>query len=181
MANYDDLALIARLREKDFPVAEPNSPSPASIARDLLATIGKASLATLHPDKCRPYSSLVLIAPDEDGAPILLLSDLADHAKNLAADGASSLLLDGTLKGDKTAESLSGPRVSVEGDVELVQAEEDIARMKTIFIARHPEADLYAQFTDFRIYKMAVRRLHLIAGFGRIHWLDAKDVLGHQD
>lgn len=138
----------------------------------LLQHIGKASLATLHPKQCRPYTSLVLIAPDDDGAPIMLLSDLADHAKNLAADGASSLLIDGTEK-----ESLSGPRLSVEGLIKQIDDAEEAARLKDKFTARHEEAKIYVQFSDFKIYKMHPNRMHLIAGFGRIHWLDAKDVL----
>ncbi|MCE2517869.1 MAG: pyridoxamine 5'-phosphate oxidase family protein [Alphaproteobacteria bacterium] len=148
--------------------------SPQDIARGLIDRVGKASLATLHPQKCRPYTSLVLIAPDDDGSPVMMLSDLADHAKNLAAEGASSLLLDGT----SATESLSGPRVSMEGDVVLITDEAEITRLKAVFIARHDEARIYAQFSDFRIYKMQVNRLHLIAGFGQIHWLEADEVLG---
>ncbi len=143
-----------------------------AIARHLLTTIGKASLATLHPNQCRPYSSLVLICPDDAGHPVMMLSDLADHVKNLTADGAASMMIDGT-----SGESLSGPRVSVEGNVTKITNPDDIAVRKAAFITRHPEAQIYANFTDFNLYRMTAKRLHLIAGFGRIHWLDAKDVL----
>ena len=145
---------------------------PAEEAKRLLMTVGKASLATLHPKSCRPYSSLVLICPDAAGYPVMMLSDLADHVKNIQADGAASLMLDGT-----DGESLAGPRVSVEGEIQKITDEDEITALKTAFVARHPEAQIYADFTDFNLYRMTINRLHLIAGFGRIHWLDAGDVL----
>ena len=55
-----------------------------------------------------PYASLVLVAVDHDLAPILLLSDLAEHTKAIAADGRVSLLFDGTAGLDQP---LTGPRV----------------------------------------------------------------------
>ncbi len=145
--------------------------SPSDIARHLLSTIGKASLATLHPKQCRPYSSLVLICPDAQGYPVMMLSDLADHVKNLNADGASSMMIDGT-----SGETLAGPRISVEGHVAKVTDPDDITALKAAFITRHPEAEIYASFTDFNLYRMTAERVHLIAGFGRIHWLEAQDV-----
>ena len=145
---------------------------PAEEAKRLLMTVGKASLATLHPKSCRPYSSLVLICPDAAGYPVMMLSDLADHVKNIQADGAASLMLDGT-----DGESLAGPRVSVEGEIQKITAEDEITALKSAFVARHPEAQIYADFTDFNLYRMQANRFHLIAGFGRIHWLDADEVL----
>lgn len=145
---------------------------PETEAKRLLMTVGKASLATLHPKSCRPYSSLVLICPDDKGHPVMMLSDLADHVKNINADGAASMILDGT-----SGETLSGPRVSVEGEIAKITDTDAIKTLKDAFIARHPEAQIYADFTDFNLYRMTINRLHLIAGFGRIHWLDAGDVL----
>lgn len=173
MASSRQIVTNSPLFQEILPMTDDTS-SPERIARGLLDRVGKASLATLHPQKCRPYTSLVLIAPDQDGSPVMMLSDLADHAKNLAAEGAASLLLDGT----SGAESLSGPRVSMEGEILRVEAAAEIERLKSLFVARHDEARIYAQFSDFRMYKMQVNRLHLIAGFGQIHWLAAEDVLG---
>ena len=149
--------------------------TPEQDAKTLLMTIGKASLATLHPQQCRPYTSLVLFCTDDAGRPVMMLSDLADHVKNLNADGAASMMIDGT-----SGESLAGPRVSVEGVIEKISAIEEITSLKAAFIARHPEAAIYADFKDFNLYRMQPNRLHLIAGFGRIHWLDAADVLNAQ-
>jgi hypothetical protein len=52
-----------------------------------------------------------------------------------------------------------------------------VARLTARFVARHPGAERYAGFTDFRLYRMTVVGAHLVAGFGRIHWLPAAEVL----
>ena len=140
-------------------------------ARALLRNAVRVSLATLDA-RGAPYASLVLVASDEDAAPILLLSDLAEHAKNLKRDPRASLLIDGTAG---FADALSGPRVTLMGSL----ARGDPARLKPRFLARHPEASLYAGFGDFACYRMEVARAHLVEGFGRIDWIEAEDFLDH--
>ena len=110
-----------------------------------------------------PYGSLVLVAADVDGAPLMLLSDLADHTRNLAGDSRASLLLDAT---SGLADPLTGARATLIGRVTRV--ERRLAR----FLARHPSADRYAAFGDFNLYRLEVERAHLVAGFGKIHWVD---------
>ena len=136
-------------------------------ARDLLRQAQRASLATLL-ENGAPYASLVLVAEDEDFSPILLLSDLAEHAKNLKRDPRASLLIDGTAG---LADALSGPRVTFTGKIEI-GAE---PRLKTVFLAKHKSAALYAGFKDFAFYRMKVERAHLVEGFGRIDWITAED------
>jgi heme iron utilization protein len=122
------------------------------------------------PDAGAPYASLVLAAVDHDASPILLISTLADHTRNLMADARCSLLFDGTLGLD---EPLTGPRVTLQGRAEKTTDPRHRAR----FLARHPGAAGYADFKDFAFWHMSVSRAHLVAGFGRIHWMDGKDVL----
>jgi putative heme iron utilization protein len=138
-------------------------------ARDLLRQAQRASLATLL-ENGAPYASLVLVAEDEDFSPILLLSYLAEHAKNLKRDPRASLLIDGTAGLD---EPLTGPRVTLIG----AMTKSDDERLKTRYLARHKSAALYAGFRDFAFYRMNVERAHLVAGFGRIDWIDAADFL----
>ncbi len=137
-------------------------------ARDLLRQAKRASLATLIDGA--PYASLVLVAEDEDGSPILLLSDLAEHAKNLKRDARASLLIDGTAG---SADALAGPRVTLLGSMERVSDQ----RLKSRFLARHPEAAVYAGFGDFACYRMKLARAHLVEGFGRIEWIAPEDFL----
>ena len=145
--------------------------SPAHTARRIIREALRGSLGTLLRDAAgAPYVSLVLVATDHAGAPILLLSDLADHTRNLLRDQRVSLLLDGT---GEREDPLTGERVTLQG--RLQRSEEP--RHRARFLARHPSAAMYAGFKDFGFYRMEVERAHLVAGFGRIHWLDGADVL----
>jgi heme oxygenase (biliverdin-IX-beta and delta-forming) len=139
--------------------------------RDLVRGLDRAALATALPAEGGnwPYASLVLAAVDHDLSPILLLSDLAEHTKAIAADDRVSLLFDGTHGLDQP---LTGPRVTLIGRAMRT----DDARVARRFIARHPDAEMYAGFKDFHFYRVAVERAHLVAGFGKIRWLSAAEL-----
>lgn len=154
----------------------PEAPKPGEIARRLLRAADRASLATTLAGRepagaeSWPYASLVLLACDHDAAPLLLISDLAEHARNIADDNRVSLLVDGTAG---RVDPLTGPRVTVLGRAEKT----DDPRLKARFVARHPSAALYADFADFHLYRVAAARAHFVAGFGRIHWIEAADLI----
>jgi putative heme iron utilization protein len=117
-----------------------------------------------------PYASLVLLVADLDASPLLLLSDLAQHSRNIAFDPRVSLLLDATAA---HPDPLTGPRLTLIGRAEAV----DDARRLGRFTAHHPTSTVYAGFGDFRLYRVVVERGHLVAGFGRIHWIEGSDLL----
>ena len=144
------------------------SRDPSGFARRLLRNRDRAALATSLGGA--PYASLVLVATDLDASPLLLLSDLAQHSRNIAFEPRVSLLLDAT---EGHPDPLAGPRLTVLGRAEAV----DDRRLLARFTARHPSASLYAGFADFRLYRVAVDRGHLIAGFGRIEWIEASELL----
>ena len=138
-----------------------------NVVRDLLREASRASLATLAEDGT-PYVSLVLVADDARGAPLLLLSDLAEHTRNLTRDARASLLVETA----GTADPLAAPRATFVG--RIARTDEPDARAR--FIEKHPSAARYASFKDFATYRLAVARVHLVAGFGRIAWIDAADL-----
>jgi hypothetical protein len=148
-------------------------PSPAATARRLIRAIDRATLATALPASAGawPYASLVLVAADHDASPLLLISTLAEHTKNLGRDPHASLLFDGTVGLD---DPLTGARVTVLG---ALQRDDDPVRRRR-FVSHHPSASLYAGFKDFALHRMQVARAHLVAGFGRIHWIDGDALLG---
>lgn len=148
----------------------PTEPPPADAARALIRACDRATLATLRAADGAPYASLVLAACDHDGAPLLLLSRLAEHTGNILADDRVSLLYDGTVGLENP---LTGARVSVQGRAAATAAPRHRAR----YLARHPDAAQFADFGDFAFYRVAVERAHLVAGFGRIHWVEAGDLL----
>jgi heme iron utilization protein len=139
---------------------------PSRPVRDLIRSQDRAALACLLPGDTspRPYVSLVLVAVDHDLSPVLLLSDLAEHSRAIAADPRISLLFDGTAGLDQP---LTGSRLSLVGRV----APTEDPRLRRRYLARHPDAEMYAGFRDFRFYRMEVERAHLVAGFGKIRWL----------
>lgn len=142
---------------------------PALTVRRLVRSTARASLGTLD-EEGAPHVSLVLLAADHDASPILLLSGLAAHTKHLARDPRASLLVDGTAG---MASPLAGARATLTGVVERAPKASQAAR----FLARHPEAEAYAGFGDFGFYRLKLRRAHLVAGFGRIQWVEGAEVL----
>lgn len=139
-------------------------------ARALIRSRGEAVLATLMADGGGPYASLVLVACGHDLSPVLLISTLAEHTKNIQADARISLLFDGTAG---LEDRLTGPRLTLIGRAEKTKDDALIRR----YLAHHPSAAGYAGFTDFAYFRMVVERAHLVAGFGRIHWLSWQEVL----
>src|SRR5260221_9539187 len=79
-------------------------------ARRLIRSRGHAALGTSLVG--RPFVSLVAAACDNDAAPLLLLSDLAQHTKNLIADPSVSLLFEDVAG---QADPLAGPRLTLLG------------------------------------------------------------------
>jgi hypothetical protein len=146
------------------------------LARRLMRLADRGALATLlarpSPEGGGggPYASLVLVASDLDGSPLLMLSDLADHSRNIAADPRISLLL---APGSGAAEPLAEARLSLVGEARPEPAE----RARQRFLDRHPGAAVYAGFGDFKCYRIACREAHLVAGFGRIRWLQGPRLL----
>ena len=150
------------------------------LARRMLAEARDATLATAfvgaRPDERGwPYASLVLLATDAMGMPLLLLSDLAEHTKNLRDDPRVSLLIDGT-KGHE--DRLTGSRLTLLGRASVITNEIERTDARTRFLARHPSAANYVDFKDFRFHRVTLDRAHLVAGFGRIRWIEAGALLG---
>lgn len=161
------------LASKDLASA---GPTPADRARRLMRSCDRATLATAQRGLEKgggvagwPYPSLVLVAFDHDGSPLLLISGLADHTRNIAEDPRVGLLFDGTAG---LEQPLTGARLSVLGRI----ARSAEPRHRERFLRRHPDAALYAGFGDFAIHRVAVDHAHLVAGFGRIHWLTASEL-----
>jgi heme iron utilization protein len=146
---------------------------PARAAKKLLREGRSGALATLMPGSGDPYCSLVNVATAADGAPLLLISRLAVHTKNILADPRVSLMLDER----KTGDPLEGARVMLMGTV----AATDDPQARRRYLERQPEAEMFAGFADFAFYRMALKGAHLVAGFGRIVDLEAARVLTETD
>ncbi|MGL4976211.1 MAG: HugZ family protein [Bosea sp. (in: a-proteobacteria)] len=148
-------------------------PEARLLARALLRGALAGSLATLD-GAGRPFCSLVSVATDVDGTPIILVSRLSGHTKHLLADTRASLLLARTGKGDP----LAHPRITLDVETEAVARDSTLdARLRERFLNRHPKAALYADFPDFLFFALHIRSASLNGGFGRAYQLGPADLL----
>jgi putative heme iron utilization protein len=153
------------------------SSAKGATVRRLVRRARQAALSTTmagtgtRSDSGAPFCSLVTLATDPAGAPVLLLSRLAEHTRNLTADPRAALMI------ADPAESHVNPqedaRVTLMG--ELIPDPDPILRAR--FLARHPYAEMYADFADFRFFRMAVHRAHMVGGFGQAGWVEGAAAL----
>jgi putative heme iron utilization protein len=140
------------------------------LARSLLTAGGTATLATLAAAGA-PFASYVVTAPAIDASPLMLLSRLAQHTKNLDRDPRASLLfVREAAPGDET---LTASRLTLAGRCTT----ESDPKAKQRFLDRHPDATRYSEFSDFSLYRFEIESGHLVAGFGRIVSLTREELL----
>lgn len=137
---------------------------PARLARALLRRSRQGALATLMAENGAPYCSLVNVASAPDGAPVLLISRLAVHTRNILADPRVSLMLDERAPGDP----LEGARIMLAGTAEIAP-ENLAANLRQRYLRAHPSAEAFVDFKDFSFFRIRPSGAHLVAGFGRIN------------
>jgi hypothetical protein len=165
-------AMPDRLPES-APVPAPDF-DPRAVAKGLLRSTRAGSLATIDRNTGHPFASLVNVATDSDGSPVILISRLSTHTANLEADGRASVLLAAAGKGDP----LAHPRLTVLGCfLRLDRNAPDEPRSRRRFLARHPKSELYAGFADFSFWRLETVSAHLNGGFARAADLKASDVM----
>jgi hypothetical protein len=146
---------------------------PAKLAKSLLRRSRQGALATLQGGSGDPYCSLVNVASHADGSPILLISRLAVHTRNLLGDSRVSLMLDERAPGDP----LEGARIMLAGRAEPAAAAADSAILRRRYLNAHPSAEAFVDFKDFSFFRIRPAAAHLVAGFGRIEDLEPRQFL----
>jgi hypothetical protein len=151
-------------------MSDPSDFSPVDTSRLLVRQARTAALSTIARRSGHPFGSLVTVACEPDGTPIVLLSTLAAHSRNLADDPRASLLfVEGGL-GDPQ----QGGRVTLVGALERI---DDDAAARRRYLTRNPDAALYAGFADFAFFRLELEDAHLVAGFGRAMRVRREDYL----
>jgi heme iron utilization protein len=152
----------------------PEDFNPIIVAKELLRVTRAGALATIDRNTGHPFSSLVNVATDADGSPLILVSRLSTHTANIEADPRASVLLASTGKGDP----LAHPRLTVLGTFANIERNSpDAARVQRRFLSRHPKSRLYAGFGDFAFWRLRVVSAHLNGGFARAADLEARDLI----
>jgi putative heme iron utilization protein len=149
------------------------------VARRLVRRAFKGSLGTLARSGGHPYTSLVAVATSADGAPLLLLSGLAEHTRNLAEDPRGSLLVDGTGPGPG---ALTQARVTLVGILRKVEelGSDAAASARARYLSRHPDAQAFIDFGDFALYRLEPEWAHLVAGASALIGAEAQ-ILVHMN
>ena len=149
---------------------ETEKKSVAFEARQMLRGATRAALATIDSVTGNPYVSLTAIATQPDGRPVTLISALARHTKNLAQNTAASLLIE---QPAETGGVMAGARVTVTGPMSICS---DLTS-RNRYLARHPDARDFVDFSDFSFYHMDIQEAHFVAAFGRIHTISGRELL----
>lgn len=116
-----------------------------------------------------PFLSLVQVT-FVDRTPLILMSDMTDHTRNIINDNRVSLLIDGTTGKNR----MDSGRVALMGYAFKV----DKAEYRDIYLAQHPSATAYFDFSDFRLYTVEITHARLNAGFGKAFWLNGDEIIG---
>ena len=136
---------------------------------ELLAAERQAVLATLSARPGGwPFASVAPYALTHGGEPLLLLSDLAEHTRNLRADRRASLLIQDSREAE---DPQAGSRVTLLGSAEPATDEPEA---RGHYLARHPLADQYFMLGDFHLWVLRVTAARFVNGFGDMGWLEGQ-------
>jgi putative heme iron utilization protein len=139
-----------------------------------LLNLPVAALGTLHQEA--PFVSMVPLVPAQDGSGFLIhVSRLAQHTKDLMADGRVSLLLMQPL--EEQQDPLALPRLTLQGEAEAISvgsSAHDSAA--AAYLARFPQAEMTLGLGDFSFFRIRPASGRLVAGFGRALSLDASQI-----
>lgn len=142
----------------------------ASEARHFIRSQHSGVLSTLSQRVAGfPFGSVAPFVLDHAGRPVILISTLAEHTKNIDADPRVSLIV-----------QPYSPDMQVAGRATLLGRAERIADKSTLgprYLRYHPQAEGYFAMHDFHFYRIEPVRLRWIGGFGKIHWVEPADYL----
>jgi putative heme iron utilization protein len=138
--------------------------SPAEEARTLVAATNVAALATLTAEG-EPWASLVTYGALDDGSPVLCLSHLAEHGRNLAGDPRASLVI---TQPYGPADPLAAARVTLAGRAQRPAEAAALDAARAAHLAAVPAANTYIDFSDFSLWVLQVTRVRWVGGYGRM-------------
>ncbi|MGB5733885.1 MAG: pyridoxamine 5'-phosphate oxidase family protein [Thiohalocapsa sp.] len=116
-----------------------------------------------------PFGSVVPLCLDQTGRPLLLLSHLAQHSRNLAADPRCALTLFERPAGDIQ----QGRRLTCVADCHAYANADALTR----YCRHFPNGRVYAEQLGFRLYRLEPLRFHYNGGFATARWLGADRLL----
>jgi putative heme iron utilization protein len=150
-------------------VANSIRPSAAEEARTIAASTNTGTLATLTADG-DPWASYVTYGL-LGGAPVLCVSNLAEHGRNLTVDPRASIAI---VAPQRDADPLASGRVTLAGVVAEPTGDERAAA-RDAHLAAVAAAKYYIDYTDFSLWVLRVRRVRWVGGYGRMDSATGED------
>ncbi|MGB5150490.1 MAG: DUF2470 domain-containing protein [Mycobacterium sp.] len=144
------------------PVVNATRPSAAEEARTIAAATNTGTLATLTADGA-PWASLVTYGLHQ-GAPVLCVSNMAEHGRNLVGDQRASIAI---VAPDAPDDPLASGRVTLAGMV-VRPTGEDLQTVRAAHLAAVPAAKYYIDYSDFTLWVLQVQRVRWVGGYGRM-------------
>ena len=117
-----------------------------------------------------PFGSVVPFILDHDGQPLILISTLAEHTKNIAANPKVSLIVFEANQSDWQA----GARLTLMGTASITDKQDGSLRAR--YLSYFPQAEQYFDMHDFLFHRIQVEQVRYIGGFGKIHWIASSEM-----
>lgn len=111
-----------------------------------------------------PFGSVAPFVADHAGRPVILISDLAEHTRNLQADPRVSLIVQ-----PFTADMQEAGRVTILGRAQRLESKDALGPR---YLRHFPKAEAYLDMHDFAFWRIEPERIRYIGGFGKIHWVE---------
>ena len=167
---------MASSRQHAAPPAPERAPVPEPTLAErgrTLVHLGRIGTLSTHSRKQPgfPFGSVMPYAPDEQGRPVVLISNMAMHTQNLKADARASLLV---MQESGEADPLGSARITLVGEV-LSVPETETAAARELYLSRHENARYWVDFDDFGFYRMQPADVYFIGGFGVMGWVAADE------
>ncbi|MGV0743283.1 HugZ family pyridoxamine 5'-phosphate oxidase [Mycolicibacterium sp. XJ870] len=137
-------------------------PSAAEEARTIAASTNVGTVATLTADG-DPWASFVTYGL-LGGAPVLCVSNMAEHGRNLAGDPRASIAI---VAPETESDPLASGRVTLAGVAQRPVGEE-LAAAREAHLAAVAAAKYYIDFSDFSVWVLRVHRVRWVGGYGRM-------------
>jgi len=147
-------------------------PTYAERVRTLVYRANMGTLSTLsakHPDW--PFGSLMPYGLDEKGHPTFLISTMAMHTHNLIRDPRASLFVSQT---DSGGDPLDASRITLMGEAAKVP-EDQLHEVRDFYLSRYKNASYWVDFDDFSFYRMDIKDIYFVGGFGAMGWVTVSD------
>lgn len=118
-----------------------------------------------------PFGSITPFALNHQGEPVILISDIAQHTRNIKTNNKVSLTVFERMASDPQAAG----RITWIGDAETIAQDDAAARER--YLRYFPSSTGYFDTHDFAFFRISLRRARFIGGFGQIYWVDPGEML----